>query len=348
MTASATNHSLVGCLALVASLLLAGCGDSAPDEPSTANPTGTATSTSGGGQRVVASVDSRPNIDGIPLDVYGDLVATTSGPNPPGPGPDDGPQPPDSDPEPPEPEPETGGAIVWSELISAEAIEGEVKAIRNDFAGKLTSLGSYNSSYLEIPIFGSAMALLAQIAIEHDGDIGWKEQAKYIRVLAGEMVAMTSSGKARGRGGYTKTNEAFLKICDLLDGNEPPELPDAEDEVSDYTEIAELGYLMKRGDKAMGWLSTNVGSEEKFTENAARAQREASLLATLAVVFNLEDYGYGPASVDDEFSGFSDKMRDAAKASVEAAKGGNFTEFDLQRSNVGQACAQCHMVFKNG
>jgi hypothetical protein len=275
--------------------------------------------------------------------VYGDLVAATTGPNPPGPGP----PPPGPDPDPPEPEPETGGAIVWSDWISAEAIEGEVKTIRNDFAGKLTSLGSYNSSYLEIPIFGSTMALLAQIAIEHDGDIGWKEQAKYIRVLAGEMVAMTSSGQARGRGGYTKTNEAFLKICDLLDGNEPPELPEAGD-VTDYTEIAELGYLMKRAEKGMGWLSTNVGSEEKFAENAERAQREASLLRTFAVVFNLEDYGYGPAEVDEEFSGYTDKMREAATASVKAAKGGNFTEFDLQRSNVGQACAQCHMVFKNG
>ncbi len=341
MTVSTETRCIPACLAMIVTFVVAGCGDSAPDQPSNETPGTAQTPAAASGETLVASVDSRPNIDGIPLDVYGELV----GPPPPPPPP---PRDPKSKPAEPEPDPETGGAIVWSELISAEAIEGEVKAIRNDFAGKLTSLGSYNSSYLEIPIFGSTMALLAQIAIDHDGDIGWKDQAKYIRVLAGDMVAMTSSGQARGRGGYTKTNEAFLKICDLLDGNEPPELPEAEDEVGDYNEVAELGYLMKRAEKGMGWLSTNVGSEEKFTENAERAQRETSLLATLAVVFNLEDYGYGPAEVDEEFSGYSDTMRDAANAGVKAAKGGNFTGFDLQRSNVGQACAQCHMVFRNG
>jgi hypothetical protein len=343
MTAPATNHSLVGCLALVASVLLAGCGDSAPDEPSTVNPTSTATSSSGGGQRLVASVDSRPNINGIPLDVYGDLVAAASGPNPPGPGP----PPPDPNPEPPEPEPETGGAIVWSDWISAEAIEGEMKAIRNKLAARLTSLGSYNSSYLEMRFSCATMALLAHIATQHDGEVGWKEKGKFIRVLAGDMVAVIDSSQARGRGGFTKTNEAFLKICDLLDGNDPPELPEAKDE-ADFAEFAELGFLMKRAEIAAAWLSTNVGSEDNFKEKVELAQRETSLLMLLAVVFNLEDYGYGPASVDPEFSGYSDRMRDAAKAAFSAAKGGNFTEFDLQRSNVGQACAQCHMVFKNG
>ena len=341
MTSLTRNTILAGCLAV----LLTGCGDSAPEDPSAAAP-GAGTSTSQSAERLVASVSSRPNIDGIPLDVYGDLIPSV-GPPPPGPdGPVD-PPPGGEPPNPAEPEPAAVGKLAWSELISAEAIEGEVKDIRNKLAGRLASLGSYNSSYLEMRFSGATLALLAHIAIQHDGDIRWHEKARYIRVLAGEMVRVMDSSGARGRGGFTKTNEAFLKICDLLDGNDPPELPEAEDE-ADFTDVAELGFLMKRAEIAAAWLQTNVGSEEKFNEKSELAQREASLLTLLAVVFNLEDYGYGPASVDEEFSGYSDKMREAAKAATGAAKSGNFTEFDLQRSNVGQACAQCHMVFRNG
>jgi len=343
MTSLTRNTILAGCLAV----LVMGCGDSTPDEPSTAAQ-GAGTSTSQSAERLVASVSSRPNIDGIPLDVYGDLIPSSgpaNGPQRPGPeGPVD-PAPQGGTPQPAEPE--AGEKPAWSELIPAETIEGEMKAIRNKLAARLTSLGSYNSSYLEMRFSCATMALLAHIATQHDGEIGWKEKGKFIRVLAAEMIAVIDSSQARGKGGYTKTKESFLKICDLLDGNDPPELPEAEDE-ADFTEFAKLGFLMKRAEIAAAWMQTNVGSEDNFKEKSELARREASLLMLLSAVFNLEDYGYGPASADPEFSGYSDKMLEAAKAAVGAAKAGNFTEFDLQRSNIGQACAQCHMVFRNG
>lgn len=348
------NASLAVCCTLV-SALLSGCGDSGAKEQADTPTESTQSSSTSSETQLVAAVDSAPNVDGIPLDIYGtDFTAalpgtdagggraTGGGPVDGGDGDGNG----GTDPE-PQPEPETGGAIVWSELITAEQIEGEIKKVRNDFATKMTSMGSYNSSYLEIPVFGSTVALLAHIATEHDGDIGWKEKAPLIRVLANQMVAVTSSNQARGRGGYTKTNEAFLKICDLLDGNDPPELPEVT-EVGDFSEVAEMGYLMKRVEKGVGWMQTNVGSEDNFKENTDAAQREAAIFSVMAVVFNLEDYGYGPASNDEEFAGYADAMRDASKAANGAAQGGNFEDFDLQRSKIGQACSQCHMVYRNG
>lgn len=340
---------------LLTGILIAGCGDSGSDETTNSdNPAGSTPSSdaSSSTDRVVAAVDSRPNINGIPLDVYGTDFSASSGTSDSDTAvvaTEDGNMDTDSttEPAPAEPESVAGDKLVWSELISAATIESEIKKVRNDFASKLTSLGTYNSSYLEIPIYGSTMALLAHIATEHDGDIGWKEKAPYIRILAGEMVAMTSSNQARGRGGFTKTNEAFLKICDLLDGNDPPELPELT-EVGDYNDVAELGYLMKRVEKGSAWFNTSVGSEENFKENIDAVQREAELFVVMGTAFNFEDYGYGPADNDPEFAGYAEAMRSAAKAVSEAAKSGNFDEYDIQKSNIGQACAQCHMVFRNG
>lgn len=340
---------ILGALSILLSgVLVIGCGDSESNESGDADTPKTSESApTPSSDRTVAVVDSRPNIDGIPLDVYG---TDFSPPPPPPPDDDDGD---DEDPDkggptgPMPPPPPPSNELVWSQIISAEAIEGEVKKVRNDFATKLTSLGTYNSSYLEIPVFGSTMALLAHIASDHDGDIGWKEKAPLIRVLAGEMVAITSSNQARGRGGYTKTNEAFLKICDLLDGNDPPELPEIT-EVDGYYDIAEMAYLMKRVEKGAAWFNTSVGSEDNFKENAEAVQREAQIFVLMGTVFNFEDYGYGPAENDEEFAGYADTMRDAAKAVNAAAKAGNFEDYDLQKSKIGQACAQCHMVYRNG
>ena len=336
---------------LLSGVLIIGCGDSGTDEvitEDTDTPAPSDSTASSG--RTVAVVDSSPNIDGIPLDVYGTDFSTVavSDATATGPGSEGGMTTDTAtDPEPAEPEPEAAGELVWSNIISAQSIEGEFKKVRNDFATKLTSLGTYNSSYLEIPVFGSTMALLAHIATDHDGDIGWKEKAPLIRVLATEMVEITSSNQARGRGGYTKTNEAFLKICDLLDGNDPPELPEVT-EIEGYYEIADMAYLMKRVEKGAAWFNTSVGSEDNFKENTEAVTREAEIFILMGTVFNFEDYGYGPAENDEEFAGYADAMRNAAIGVSEAAKAGNFEQYDLQKSNIGQACAQCHMVYRNG
>ena len=237
------------------------------------------------------------------------------------------------------------GAVVWAELMPAELVEGSVRNLRNELSTRLVNLGAYNSSFLEISVFGSALSFVAEIGRQHDGDIGWKKNAHMIRALGIAMVEITGGQNARGKKSYDVVNDSFLTICEVLDGNDPAAPPEAEEE-ADVSEAAEMAYLMKVIERQLEWMQNNVGNEDAFKEKAELAQREAALMATIGEAFNVEGYGYG-AEIDPEFTGFAYEFRDAAKAMSGAAKAGNFEDFDLQRSQAAQKCVQCHNVYRN-
>lgn len=358
MTQRKSNWS---CLFVAAGLAFsfAGCGGDSEGssdgdaKASNSGKEGGKQSTSTGGSSKKGS-DERPNIDGIPIDVFfseplavaaesGEVVASTT-PN----GPVPGTTPKETVEAPEEPAPAAGGAVAWNEVISPDMLKGEMKSIRLQLQQRLTTLASYNSSYLEIPIFATTMSLLAEVARRHPDDISWKENAKYIRALGVEMTEVCSGSGARGRKSYDVVNGAFLKICDVLDNNPPAELPETEEE-SDFLSAADMGYLMKRLQRGMEWMQNNAGSEEAFKENAELAQREVSVFAAIAQAFSDESYGYGD---DEEFTGHAFEMRDAAagmsKAADETGTEFNFDTFDTLRSKVDQKCTQCHMTFRTG
>lgn len=251
-------------------------------------------------------------------------------------------------PSPAEPEPEpvvaSAGGPNWSELITVEELLGEVKSIRNNLNSRMVNFGAYKRSTLEIPVFGSTLAFLADIARRHDGEVKWKEKAHFIRALAIEMVDVTSSSTAGVKKSYDKVNESYLKICDILDSNDPPELPEVEAE-ADFVDFVEMGYLMKRLERGEEWLKNNTGSEDSFNENGPLAQREVSVFAAISESFMTEGFGYNEY---EDFAEWANGMRDAAKAMHKAVPAKAFNEFDEARSKISQSCTACHGVHRNG
>ena len=249
-------------------------------------------------------------------------------------------------PAPAEPEPEPVAASSdgpdWTELISPEELLSEIQAIRNDLNSRMVNFGAYKRATLEIPVFSSTLAFLADIARRQDGDIKWKDKAHFIRALAIEMADITGGQAAGVKKSYASVNESFLNICDILDGNDPPELPDVEAE-ADFADFVEIGYLMKRLERGEQWLLNNVGSEDGFTEKGALAQREVSLFAAISESFKSEGFGYGEY---EDFSGWTDEFRDASRGMHKAVDAKAFAEFDGLRSVLSQKCTQCHGVYR--
>jgi hypothetical protein len=341
-------------------LTLIGCGGDEKEKPETTVTTKTNVGGSGSNNtdnsNTAADKASR-QVYGIPWDVYKDVyfdnplkVASDQGSVPTIPAPDQGtadtqgPETVATQPEDPKPEP-TGGAVSWDKVISAEMLNSEFKTLRNQFKQRLTTLASYNSSYLELPIFGMSLAVLAEIGRQHPGDLRWKENAKYIRVLGVEIADTCGGAQARGRKSYDKVNKAFLAISDILDGNTPPGLPDADDETP-FADFADMGYMMKRFKLSMDWMQNNTGSEDSFKDNAESAQREVTVIAAFAHIFSIDSLGY--AEDDPVFSNHAKTMRDNAIKMFEAAGNKNFSDYDMLRSKVNQECTTCHMAYKNG
>ena len=245
-----------------------------------------------------------------------------------------------------EPEPNAAAASSdgpnWSELIASQELLDEVQSIRNDLNSRLVNFGAYKRAFLEVPVFTSTLAFLADIARRQDGDIKWKDKAHFIRALAIQMADITGGSTAGVKKSYDAVNESFLKICDILDGNEPPGLPEVEAE-ADFADFVEIGYLMKRLQRGEKWLLTNVGSEDGFKEKGTLAQREVSLFAAISQSFKSEGFGYGEYK---DFSGWADEFRDASRGMHKAVDRKNFNEFDGLRSLLTQKCTQCHGVYK--
>lgn len=249
-----------------------------------------------------------------------------------------------------EPDPEPPAAVAsadgpnWSELISAQELLDEVQSIRNDLNARMVNFGAYKRAMLEVPVFGSTLAFLADVARRHDGDIKWKDKAHYIRALAITMSDIAGSSTGGVKKSYDEVNEAFLKISEILNNNEPAELPEVDVE-ADFVDFVEMGYLMKRLERGENWLKNNTGSEDSLAEKMALAQREVSVFAAISQSFTSEGFGYAEY---EDFVKWANGMRDSAKAMHKAAPAKAFSEFDEARSKISQSCTACHSVYRNG
>jgi len=239
----------------------------------------------------------------------------------------------------PKPEPKPSGTANWPSLISAEVLESEVKQIRNRLTDKLRTVGSYNSGYLELPPHLATLTVLAAVAIEHPGDIRWKENAKYVRDLS---AGMNAEKMVRGAKSYRKIQTPYESIITIFNGSKPATLENAED-ATDFSEVADFGYLMKRLDIGSKWLKVNAGSESNFKEKPEEILSEAGVSAVIGKVITMEGYGYAD---DQEFLGYAKKLVDGARQMTAAAKSGDFASYDTGLNMVYQSCTECHGVYR--
>ncbi|QDT88924.1 cytochrome c [Gimesia algae] len=232
----------------------------------------------------------------------------------------------------------SGGAD-WKTIIPMPVLDSLVKDIRNRLTKNMQSVGTYNTTYLELPTFTSTLAALAGIASEHPDDIGWKKNAKYLRDLS---AGISSKQLMRGAKSYRDIQIPYEQMIVIMNGSLPAGVPDSEDK-KPFSDVASMGDLMKRIDIASKWLKSNVGNADALKSEKEKVIEEAHLLAAIAKVITTEGYGY----VDDNgFLGHANPMQEASLQMVEAAKADNFPEFDKGLTRVYKACTECHSEYK--
>ncbi|WP_339728094.1 hypothetical protein [uncultured Gimesia sp.] len=344
------------CLSIL--LLFTGCGGGTP--PATPQPQPTATPAQAPATSVAQTAptqpaksdekkDSRKTIDGIPYDVWfdnplavagnnqavapvslpGNTVAAT--PTTPAPAGEMKPAAASGTP--------TSGGIDWKTIMPMPVLESQVKDIRNRLTKNMQSVGTYNNSYLEIPMFTSTLAALAGIVTEHPEDVGWKKNAKHLRDLA---AGISAAPLKRGAKSFREIQVPYEQIIVIMNGSLPAGIA-AADEKKPLSEVASMGDLMKRADIASKWLKSNVGNADALKSEKEKVIEEAHLLAAISKIITTEGYGY----VDDKgFLNHANPMSDASLKMVEAAKGDNFPQFDESLTRVYKACTQCHSEYK--
>ena len=242
-----------------------------------------------------------------------------------------------------EPKPETpataSGKINWKDIIPAEVLNDEVKGIRNRFSGKLRNVGTYNRSYLEFAPFCISLAVLAEIASDHPGDLRWKKNAKVVRDLSALMI----ENKLRtGAKSFKQVQIPFEQITETLDGSPPSGIKKPSDEDS-FADVADMGGVMKRMEMLAKFLKDNSGNEDVFTKYKDDLRHRAYVLAALTKALNTEGYGY---SDDEVFMKFSDNLVKACLDMAVAAETGDFQAFEKAQPAINQNCSECHSGYR--
>lgn len=231
----------------------------------------------------------------------------------------------------------------WAKVISASAIENEVKAIKikldtdKDIATPIRFQGNgHKIARREFSILAAMFGIIA----EYDGDVRWKEVAPGVRDTFARSAANAKVGTIQAY------NEAKLRVQDVQDlvGGASITTSGESERKTDWSKVCDRSPLMQRIETAQqAKLQPMTANADEFKSNHDDIIHEASIVAAIAEVLQqegMEDAG------DDDYDGFATQMRDAAREILDAVEAGDQGRASKAVGAIGQACTGCHEFYR--
>jgi hypothetical protein len=235
----------------------------------------------------------------------------------------------------------SSGAIDWEQTIPIEILNEEVKQIRNRLAANLQTVATFNREQEANAMDAVVLSAMAAIAIEHPGELNWKDKAPQIRDLANVIFVNSST---TGREPFGLCQEAFEQIQTMLDGGPAP--PDVmSDPARHPMEVADRYDLMQRFDQTSTHLKSNVNSEARLKEEAPAVVRDLSVLAALATLISRDGYVFAE---EDQYQAYLATFRESVMASRTGAQLESFEQFSQGLAGIQKACNDCHGQYALG
>jgi cytochrome c556 len=234
----------------------------------------------------------------------------------------------------------TDGAIPWSKLISADALQDEIKSLQPQLAEETKTQqtflgGAYKKSRRTLSLLAAAFAIIC----EYDGDIRWKAQAPAVRNL---FARSAYNCKASTDQTYRDVKQRSDDLATLLRG-ETLEAPAAES-TNDWGKVADLLPLMARLELAQrDRIAPWTASSAEMKKNAAALDHEAEIVAALAKVISRPGMEYAD---DEKFRGFAKSLQTSALELRAAAENQNYDTARAAAGTLSKACANCHNDYR--
>lgn len=229
---------------------------------------------------------------------------------------------------------------VWPSLIMASTLEDEVKQLKILVDKDVTTPSDFNGrGYKVCRVHFTTLAALFGVIHEYDGDVRWKRSARAARDLFARTAANAKVGTPQ------VYNEAKLRKQDLqdlvsgsnVDVKEKPEPPT-------WGDLVDRSPLMQRLEISVNErLKSMLSNEGQFKRDNEKVLHEAEIVAILSELLSQEGMEDGD---DEDYAGYADKMRDAAREVVEGVK---LNDYERARKAIGvvdQACAECHELYR--
>ena len=231
------------------------------------------------------------------------------------------------------------GTDLWSSLISPQSLEDEIKRLKLEFDGVVTTPGAFNSGgYLDARLHLTVLASLFAVINQHSGEVRWKDQAAAARDLISRTAFNCKAGSTQ------VYNEAKLRKGDLQDlvAGSGLSSKDAEAE-TDWTMIADRSPLMEYAELVIESLEDGARDEGTIKKETDLVKRNSELIAVLGEILAQE--GMDDAD-DDDYAKLSRDMSGDGKAVTAALGRGDLEAVRLGVSKIRQKCDACHEQYR--
>jgi hypothetical protein len=232
------------------------------------------------------------------------------------------------------------GGFAWSEIVSANAIESEMKALKLSIDGDVTTPSEFKGrGYLECRRHFSMVAALMGVINDYDKDIRWKEPAAAVR-----DVFSRSAGNAKV-GTQQTYNESKIRKQDMQDIIGGANfVGESSDPANNWEVIVDRPPLMERISIAFEEkLQPSIANEDEFKKLVDEMKHEAEILAMLSEILSLE--GMEDAG-DETYDGYAQSMKTGAVDYAQALKDGDYAKARAAAGVMGQACSNCHNEYQ--
>ena len=235
----------------------------------------------------------------------------------------------------------TAGVFAWSQLISSDSLETEVKSIVRQLGETLRNSSTFTGGgYQDARRQFSVLAVMFAIIAGYDSDVRWKQAAGSIRPLVSRAGFNCKVGTDLS---YREAKQRQEDLEKLMRG-EPPQ-GSRENENFTWDKVSGRPPLMQRLDRAQRQgLNLWTADAAQFQKNAAQFQHEAEMIAALSEVIGRDGYEFAD---DDTYLEFAHTMRDAANEAAEAARKKNYDQARKAVGSIEKTCNSCHEGFRS-
>jgi hypothetical protein len=228
----------------------------------------------------------------------------------------------------------------WSQLISAETLQDEIKSLAPLLAADVRTqqtflAGGFKTSRRTLSVLAALFAIIHQ----YDADAPWKNDAAAARDLFARAAHNSKSASEQSfREVKSRADDlaALLRGQSISQSGAPP--------ADQWDDVAERPMLMTRLELAQrDRITPGIANPATFKRSVAALQHEAEIVAAFAQVITQDGYEYHD---DETYREYAHNLQRAALDLRKAAKEKDYPAARAAAADLGKACTACHGDFR--
>jgi cytochrome c556 len=229
---------------------------------------------------------------------------------------------------------------IWPTLISAEAVEDEIKAQQLALGAALKNAVTFKAGeHKAARTHLSVLAVLMAVDADFGEPMRWQREAPAMRDL---LASAARNCKAASDGAYREAKARGDDVASLVRGTF--ESPASSEPRGEWNQVADRSELMKRLEQALQRLEAGTANQKGFGAQSGKLEHEAQIVAALAEVIGQEGYEFAD---DDGYREDAIAMRDGATEARAAIERKDHEATRAAVSAIGKTCTHCHEGYRN-